>query len=282
MRPIAIHACNAGPMPGSGNWTWLINGRRPTLIDAGIGSAKHLDAVEAVLDRVGLAQVLVTHGHDDHAAGAPSLAKRFPAVRFFKYAWSERDSHWPVPWHALDDGQRVQAGDVVLMALHTPGHSPDHVCFWHEETRTLWCGDLVASGAATWVPPFAGGDMAAYMKSLERVLALDVATLLPAHGPAIADPKRFLGTCVARGRVREQQVLAALRFGDASTRAITSRVYTGLRPSLFAAATQHVLAHLVKLEHDGLVRRTPDARWMLERSPSAPSTANMWHLSPSS
>jgi len=71
-------------MTGAGNWTWLIPGRVPTLIDAGIGNPRHLDALTDALGGAALAQVLVTHGHPDHASGAAAIAERMPAARFLK------------------------------------------------------------------------------------------------------------------------------------------------------------------------------------------------------
>ena len=90
-------------MTGSGNWTYLIPGRAPVLIDAGVGQDAHLEAlfVEAP---VGPAQVVVTHVHPDHASGAPAVARRAKAAMFFKFPWRERDGEIPVPWQPLADG----------------------------------------------------------------------------------------------------------------------------------------------------------------------------------
>ena len=78
MEPIPIHAYNPGPMTGDGNWTWLLRGRLPTLVDAGTGDPRFLDGVAAALDGARLAQVLVTHAHGDHSSGVLALAERFP------------------------------------------------------------------------------------------------------------------------------------------------------------------------------------------------------------
>ena len=129
MKPIPIHAFNPSPLTGEGNTTWLIPGHVPTLIDAGTGEPQHLDALERALDGARLAQVLVTHGHIDHASGAAAIAERMPHVRFLKMPWPEHDHQWRVRWESLTDGEAVPAGDTVVSAIHTPGHSPDHLCF---------------------------------------------------------------------------------------------------------------------------------------------------------
>ena len=173
MIPIAVHAFNPGPLTGSGNVTWLIPGRRPVLIDAGTGEARHVEALRAALGARTLSCVLVTHGHVDHASGAPAIAAAMPGTRFAKMPWPERDTKYSVPWERLDDGDRIHAGDTTLVAVHTPGHAPDHLCFWHEATRTLFSGDLAVQGTSVVIPASAGGDLEAYIASIERVLALD-------------------------------------------------------------------------------------------------------------
>jgi endoribonuclease LACTB2 len=249
-------------MTGDGNWTWLVPGRVPTLIDAGTGAPGHLDAVERALGGSALAQVIVTHGHTDHASGAPAMAERFPGARFRKMPWPERDATWPVVWEPIADGDVIEAGDTSLVALHTPGHAPDHLCLWHEDTRTLFGGDLAVSGTTVWIPAHLRGDLSDYLASLARVLALGPARVLPAHGPVIEDPKRALREYIEHRREREEQVVLALRHGDSTPEAIVARVYQGLRESLVPLATQGVIAHLVKLERDGRARQE-DAGWRL-------------------
>ena len=75
-EPILIPAGNPGAMTWSGNNTWLLNGAEPTLIDAGVGKPDHVDAIALALGGRALARVLITHGHVDHASGAPALRSR--------------------------------------------------------------------------------------------------------------------------------------------------------------------------------------------------------------
>jgi glyoxylase-like metal-dependent hydrolase (beta-lactamase superfamily II) len=253
--PQAIHAHNPGPFTGRGNSTWLLRGRVPVLIDAGAGEPQHLDDLEAALDRGGLTRVLVTHGHSDHAAGAPMLAERLPSVRFAKMPWPDRDARYPVPWEPLADNDVVEAGDTTLVAIHTPGHAPDHLCFWHEATRSMFCGDLAVSGTTVVIPASASGDLAKYMASLERVLALKPAIMYPAHGPVIEDPESLLRNYLTHRRDREEQILAALAAGVTTPEAIVERVYVRLTAALAPMARESVTAHLLKLEREGRVGR---------------------------
>jgi glyoxylase-like metal-dependent hydrolase (beta-lactamase superfamily II) len=261
--PLAVHAANPGPMTGAGNWTWLLRGRVATLIDAGTGEPKHLDALAQQLGRADLTQVLVTHGHTDHASGAPALRGRWPGARFRKMLWPERDAKWPMPWEPIADGDVVEAGDVMLTAVHTPGHAPDHLCFWHEESRSLFCGDLAVAGSSVWIPVSLQGDLGAYLASLERVLALEPARMYPAHGAVIDDPTALLRRYLQHRRDREEQVLDALARGDYDPETIVARVYEDLRESLLPLAREGVLANLIKLEREGRVVREGE-RWTLE------------------
>ena len=264
MKALPIFAFNPGPITGDGNWTWLLPGKVPTLVDAGTGESAHLTEVNKALDRRQLDQVLVTHGHTDHASGAVALRDQFGVSRFCKRPWPERDTKWPVEWTPLTDGDVVAAGDTELVAVHTPGHSPDHLCFWHEESRTVFCGDLAIQGSSVWIPARLGGDLSAYLASLKRILALNPARMLPAHGAVIDDPARLLRDYISHRLEREEQVIAALRAGDQTPQAVVSRVYGGLKESLVPLAQESVIAHLLKLEREGRARVHQDAWTMID------------------
>jgi len=264
MNPIPVHAQNPGPMTGKGNWTWLLPGRVPTLVDAGTGLPGHLEAVERALDGATLAQLLVTHAHPDHMSGAPAMAGRFPGVRVRKLPWPDRDGRWPVTIDPLGDGETVEAGDGSLQVVHTPGHAPDHLCFWHEGSRTLFGGDLAIMGATVYIPSGPAGDLTAYLASLERVLALEPRRLLPAHGPVIDEPGKVLRAYIEHRREREAQIIEVLAGSACTPDALVGRVYRGLAPAAAKLARETVLAHLQKLEREGRVRRDAEAWHIME------------------
>ena len=251
-HPIKLAAHNPGPMTGPGNNTYLLVGPEgdAALIDAGVGDALHLADIDRELRarNAHLRRVLVTHAHADHASGAAALAAIYRGAAFAKYPWPEEDRKYAVRWQPLADGERLAVGGDAIVVLHTPGHSPDHLAFWHQPSRTIFSGDLVTAGSSVMIHSSRGGNLIAYLASLERLLALAPRTLLPAHGPRPADPAALLAGYLEHRKERERQVIRALEIGHSTVQAIAESIYHGLDSSLMAAARENVRAHLEKLK----------------------------------
>jgi glyoxylase-like metal-dependent hydrolase (beta-lactamase superfamily II) len=258
---LPLHAANPGPYTGAGNWTYLVPGEAPVLVDAGVGRPEHLDAIAAVAPG-GPARVVVSHAHSDHATGAPAIAARWPSAAFAKYPWPEEDARGAIKWAPLEDGSRIGTGEGDIEVVHTPGHAPDHVVLWHAASRTLFGADLLQLGNTVAIPASKGGDLAAYLRSLKRVQALGPSRVLPAHGPVIEDPLALIEHYLAHRHHREVQILTALEARIDTVDAIAERIYTALDPRLGPLAKESLLAHLVKLENEGLARRDGQ-RWRL-------------------
>lgn len=255
MRILAAFAHNPRPWTGAGNHTYVIRTSEATLIDAGEGARAHLDEVDAAAAGLGLSRVLVTHAHVDHVAGVEALAERFPGVRFAKHPWPGRDGRYAVAWEPLRDGDIVDVGGAALQVIHTPGHSPDHVCFLDPGSGVLFGGDLVINGGTVAILASHGGSLRQYLRSLRTILDLRPRRILPAHGPPIDDPAALIRGYLAHRGARERQILDALASAPLTADDLVARLYPGLRMDLLDAAGESVLAHLIKLEEDGAAAR---------------------------
>ncbi len=223
---LTLQAPNPGPLTLEGTNTYVVEG---TVVDPGSNRERHLEAILAAAGRV--ERIVLTHHHPDHAAGARRLSELSGASVL---AFGTE----------LSDGYRV--GELV--AVHTPGHSPDHLCFWHPESRTLLSGDLIAGeGSILIAPP--EGDLQAYVDSLERVRALAPSRILPGHGPEVQDAKAKIEEYLTHRREREAQVVAALRSGASSVKEIVEAAYADVPLVKRRYAELSAQAHLEKLNH---------------------------------
>jgi hydroxyacylglutathione hydrolase len=241
---LILAAHNASEWTGpTGNNTYLLPGPPSVLIDAGVGDPAHLDAIAEALDGAALDLVLITHGHVDHAAGAPALARRWPGVVV-------RGGGVGKPLEEGETFRAGEAGETILLAVHTPGHAPDHYCLLDESTRDVYCGDLARIGGTVVIAASRGGSLREYLASLERIRALQPRRLLPAHGPVVTDPRRLIDEYLAHRAARERQIIELLKDGCTRVEDLVARIYPDLSPSLRGAAEETVRAHLAKIgEH---------------------------------
>lgn len=247
-----VTASNPSPMTLEGTNTYLVGDAAPIVIDPGPSIDEHLDAVLAEAGEP--SRVLLTHSHPDHAEGAGRFAE---AARAPLAMWGGRGDA------AVRDGDRIETGGVTLVAVYTPGHSADHVCFLLEQERALFTGDHVL-GRGTSVIAWPEGDVGDYVDSLERTRAIEAAVLYPGHGPVIDDPKSVLDYYIRHRVEREGEVLAAVGDGLDEIGSMVKRIYAAYDPALHGAAALSVRAHLEKLRREGIVQEQ-DGRWLKAR-----------------
>ena len=248
---------NPGPFTGPGTNTYLVGrGRRPLILDTGAGVAVYPDLLARGLEEMcgsqELEKIVVTHAHGDHLGGVKQIRPRFGDLEVLKMPWPGRDDLAGAPITALHDGDQVSGEGATLRAVFTPGHAPDHLCYYLEEERAIFTGDVVL-GAGTTVIPDDSGDLGQYMDSLRRLLQLDPELIYPAHGPVIRNAREKIGEYIAHRELREQQVLEVLGGGPHQVMAIVKQIYTDVPEFLHNAAASSVRSHLRKLRKEGAV-----------------------------
>ena len=255
-RVATVLGKNPSPFTGPGTNTYLIGvGRRPILLDTGQGVPIYPDLLACALREFchgdELDRIVLTHAHIDHVGGVRQVRERFGPLEVMKKPWPGHDDD-AEPITPIDHGAEIAGDGATLVGVLTPGHAPDHLCYYLKEERALFTGDLVL-GAGTTVIPEDDGDLGQYMDSLRSLLELDLEKIYPAHGPVILDPKRKLKDYIAHRELRDRQILAALRGGPLEVMAIVRRIYTDVPEYLHRAAASSVRSHLEKLRTEGRV-----------------------------
>lgn len=266
-----ILAPNPSPLTGPGTNTFLLGRDQIAVIDPGPDLPEHRAAVLAAAGAGGgrITHIFVTHAHRDHSPGAEPLSRETGApVLAFGPALAGRSVPMQrlaatgligggegvhdgfAPDVLLRDGETIKTPEWRLTALHTPGHFGNHLCFRWD--GTVFTGDLVLGWASTLISP-PDGDLADYLRSLDRLAALGSERFLPAHGDPVEDPAARLAELAAHRRARTAQIVAVLRDGAVTAEVLTRRIYTDIPTALLPAATRNVLAHLIALADLGAV-----------------------------
>ena len=240
------------------------------VIDPGPDLDDHIAALRRVLDGRIISHILITHTHRDHSPAAAAL-KEWSGAKTFAFgphprngedveAGGDRDF---VPDVLVRDGDVLTGDGFTLECLHTPGHISNHICYGLREEKALFTGDHVMGWSTSIVAP-PDGNMADYIRSLERLTARDDAVLYPTHGSPILKPGPFLRASLTHRRLREAQIRACLAEGHDTIEAVVGRLYADIAPSLHKAAGLMVLAHLEQMRDEGKAREQ-GGRWTLSR-----------------
>lgn len=277
-----IVARNPSAFTFKGTGTYVVGEGEVAVLDPGPDLPEHVAALLAGLEGERVTHILVTHTHSDHSPAAKALqqATGAPTYGFGPHAGGRRGEPGVeeggdfdfLPDIRLADGDRVSGKGWRLEAVHTPGHTSNHLAFAWEEERILFSGDHVMGWSTSVIAP-PDGDMGAYMASLEKLLPREERLYWPTHGPAIPDPKPFVRAFIAHRRGREAGVLSCLAAGVEDIPAIVARLYVGLDPRLSGAAGRSIHAHLLDLLRRGRVLcdgpPALDARWRLAPAAAA-------------
>ncbi|WP_379548010.1 MBL fold metallo-hydrolase [Qipengyuania sp. DSG2-2] len=264
-----VLAPNPSPYTFTGTQTYIVGtGDAVAVIDPGPDEPDHIDAIIAGVGEAKIAAIMCTHTHRDHSPAAAPLAERTGAPivgcapLVLEGEGPRLDESFDTtyaPDRVLEDGEAMTGPGWTLRAVHTPGHTSNHLCFALEETGALFTGDHVMGWSTSVVVP-PDGDMGDYMSSLEKLYAREDRVYYAAHGAPMEKPRQLVRGMMGHRRQRENQILRLLGEAPRTLPEFIPLMYKGLDPRLDKAAQMSVSAHLIDLERRGMVSRS-DETW---------------------
>ncbi|NNC59343.1 MAG: MBL fold metallo-hydrolase [Erythrobacter sp.] len=262
-----ILAPNPSPYTFTGTQSYIVGTEgEVAVIDPGPAEPDHIDAIVNAIGDDKLVAIMCTHTHRDHSPAAAPLAKLTGApivgcaplviATDLPRADEAFDTSY-APDRVLEDGEAMTGRGWTLRAVHTPGHTSNHLCFALEETSALFTGDHVMGWSTSVVIP-PDGDMGHYMDSLDRLYQREDRVYYSAHGAPITKPRQLVRGMIGHRRQRENQIMRHLGDKPLQLPDFIPLMYKGLDPRLDKAAQMSVLAHLIDLERRGMVGRKGD------------------------
>lgn len=231
---------------------------------------KLIRKIEAMCaDGAQLRAVLLTHHHPDHVGAVGVISRHFGVpVHAHALTYAQLPDRDFIRGQALADGDRLPLGtapdgtpDWQLEVLHTPGHARDHLCFIDSRYRAAIVGDMLSTISTIIIDP-PEGHMATYLRSLERLLEVDMTVLHPAHGPSWRDGPALVRQYLAHRRAREEKVLAALGADPQPAEALLPKAYGEVPEAIHGAALRSLIAGLEKLAEEGRAAQRANG-WVL-------------------
>ncbi|MEL6344782.1 MAG: MBL fold metallo-hydrolase [Myxococcota bacterium] len=243
--------------PATHTNAWILGERRVTIVDpAGISADARAVLGEAVADST-VETIFLTHHHRDHIGGVETLRA---ATGARVLAHPETASRLPFAVDEIvDEGFVLQTDAGDWEAIHTPGHAPGHLCLIREDGAVV-AGDMVAGVGTILLEPSDGGNLRAYLHSLQRLIDAGPDVLLPAHGPEITAAVDYLDSYISHRHQRTRQIQQALAGrGWSEAIALVPTVYAGVPQMFWPMAARQVLCHLLWLAEQGAVERDGDS-----------------------
>ncbi len=251
---IRILGGNPGKYTLQGSNTYLLGtGPRRLLIDTGEGRLSWIAALKKTLEeeKAAVASAVITHWHNDHQGGIKHLLEISPDTKVYKNDPENGQLD-------ITDGQTFEVDGASLTAVHTPGHTTDHMVLILRQEDAMFTGDnVLGQGTAVFE------DLGAYLTSLEKMRHLFRGRAYPGHGPVLSDGPAKIAEYIRHRKQREDQVIQTLRpkkagFVGAQAEAWTPMelvkvIYQDVPEGLHMAAASGVGQILKKLEKEGKV-----------------------------
>lgn len=266
-----VIANNPGPFTFVGTGVYIIGQGEVAVIDPGPMDETHFEALKAALEGETVTHVLVTHGHSDHSplaqpladwAGCKTYAKNC-GVPTAKGELGSADDLGFEPDVLIGDGDVISGPGWTLDVIETPGHTCNHLCFGLREENACLTGDHIMGWSTTIVAP-PDGNMADYMRSLDKIEARNFDILWPTHGsPVREDVNGFIQAYRQHRLDRESAIIKHLKSGETDIKRMVEVMYADVEKRLHPAAAMSVLGHMLKLVEESLVEtadETPTVR----------------------
>lgn len=282
---IRILGGNPGKFTLQGTNTYLLGtGRERLLIDTAEGKPSWIASLKRVLSSEPNSPVvstaIITHWHHDHVGGISDLLSLFPDCKVYKNQ-PQAEAPRGVKLLPLSDGQTFAVEGATLTAVHTPGHTVDHMALVLHEENAVFTGDnVLGHGTAVFE------DLGVYIPSLEKMRTLykpagSTGKAYPGHGPVLEDGAAKMAEYVRHRRMREEQVVQTMRAaftagmqqeeqnerdGWWTPLELVRIIYRDVPESLHPAAAHGVVQILLKLQREGKVLASStdgEGRWRL-------------------
>ncbi len=261
---IRILGGNPGKFALQGTNTYLLGtGPSRLLIDTGEGKPSWIAALKRTLEeeKATLASALITHWHGDHQGGIEHLLEAYPGTKIYKNMPESGQLD-------IEDGHTFTVEGATLTAVHTPGHTTDHMVLVFREEDALFTGDnVLGQGTAVFE------DLKTYLASLEKMRHLFQGRAYPGHGPVLPDGPAKIAEYIRHRKQREDQVVQTLRTKRTAASDTTASawgvmelvkvIYREVPEELHIPASGGIMQILRKLEHEGKVVLGEEERWCL-------------------
>ncbi len=246
----------------------VVGSERAVFIDSAYGEPDEVDAHLICWRAQGephIAALILTHRHGDHIGGAVALRDATGgAITCNEHERTAIDADLSDDASVdavVSDGDTLELGGTTLEFVHTPGHTLGSLCIIHRQAGVLFSGDMILGTGTTVISP-EHGDMAAYIASMRKLMHYYAKLIAPGHGPIIDTPQAKLDELVQHRIAREEQIAALIAAGNRNLDALLHAIYAGnIHPALMDTARSQIRAHIIKLEHEGRVRTTPDGEY---------------------
>ncbi len=257
-----VIAKNSGPFTFTGTGTYIIGRGQVAVIDPGPRDETHFEALMRAIEGETVSHILITHTHNDHSPLARELQATTGAQTYgYGPHGSGADESAKVeeggdmdfvPDVAIRGGDKIEGKGWTVEAVHTPGHTSNHICFGLAEEKVLFTGDHVMGWSTSVITP-PDGNMADYFASLRKLLTRDDVRYWPTHGPAIENPQDFVRSFIHHREARELQILACLTEEISTIPAMVAQMYKDVDSRLHPAAARSVHAHLIHMVETGRI-----------------------------